>query len=86
MTAHQHEIGVRDVEDREGVHSGGVDGIEYDPSWLAKLQVLGRVGGSIVRGIDADDVSDLTLIKGGDSISNVSLARFLLTNKREVRH
>jgi hypothetical protein len=63
MTAHQHDIGVRDVEDREGVHSGGVDGVEYEPGWLGKLQVLGRVGSTVVRGIDSDDVRSFSCIR-----------------------
>lgn len=52
-------IGIRELRDREGFHEGpgAVDGIEYPSGWIDGLEVLGKVGETIVRGINADQVS-----------------------------
>lgn len=59
-------MGIRDLYDREGVHQGegGVDGLEYGPGWVESRSVLGIIGGTTVRAINADDVSFLLLSSG----------------------
>lgn len=62
----QVEVGLREMEDREGVHhqSGdrqAVDGLEHDKGWIEAKEVLDVKGGTKVRGISVDDVRSLSL-------------------------
>ncbi|CED84651.1 Dual specificity phosphatase [Phaffia rhodozyma] len=55
------EMGIRDLRDREGYHEGpgAVDGIEYESEWLNGLEVLGKVGQTVVRGINVDQYAHI---------------------------